>query len=450
MENLHDTESILKKFKDELLIAVKITISEENRKRDEKLDMITRQLIEGYNSSSDNVRSAIIQVGSRMENLNSKTVSVPNVIANQEIADSNMVKLLSTFEKAMCDAARVLAKNNEETLGKYTGMIYDQFSGIAGKMNDKFAQSFDNGMDKLSYNINGFIENLVEKNKVSLQDVQSENNLELQKLSDSLYRLTNENEKLKEYTQNTLGTLSDNMNGLISVSEKFDSTLHSYIDAGVSGMENVMERQISRMIEKNVMHEKNNADEFRKSMEDYREKFIKANAEAIAQVQSDMLRRMEETQRQLALLSETMKNCMDFIKNHEEKSVMLNNELRETVTTHSKEMLDKTKNSMDNFDCSIGEIKTLIEDDISDMINKNSEMINDTVSGALDRYNKEFRELRTKISDALGTIEALSEQITVNSNNYQATLKQVTDSQRQSQELSKKDVELLERMLSKI
>ena len=77
-------------------------------------------------------------------------------------------------------------------------------------------------------------------------------------------------------------------------------------------------------------------------------------------------------------------------------------------------------------------------------------MINDTVSGALDRYNKEFRELRTKISDALGTIEALSEQITVNSNNYQATLKQVTDSQRQSQELSKKDVELLERMLSKI
>ena len=77
MENLHDTESILKKFKDELLIAVKITMSEENRKRDEKLDKITRQLIEGYNSSSDNVRSAIIQVGSRMENLNSRITFFP-------------------------------------------------------------------------------------------------------------------------------------------------------------------------------------------------------------------------------------------------------------------------------------------------------------------------------------------------------------------------------------
>lgn len=453
MENLSITEQFLIKFKDDLITAVRVAMAEENKKRDKKMEQICNELITSYKTSTDSMMQAVIQLSSRMKISNESKHINTEPSANNGIAESNIIRLLETFDTAMNNAGKKLAESNETEVSKYIRIISEQFSNITDLMADKLSNSFNSGVDKFGMTLSGFIGEMTERNKISLQEVQQENNSELQRLADLLSKLTEQNIEFTTTSSHYGMVVSENLNRLIDNNTHIGDTVRSHINEGTEKIEQAIQRQIEQMIEKNAEHERENVDAYKKAMEDYRQEFVQANAIAIAEVQSNMILRMEETQQQMAFLAETIKNYISTVKEHELSINKQNAEFRKTLLEHSAAMSQGTTEALNNVFQVLDELREHIQENnenIKKNVDENSERMNDSINDAFKAYNKKLQELSTHIGDTLELIKKLSSQITANTESYNATLNQVTQSQKNAQELSKEDLKLLQEMMKKI
>ena len=175
-------------------------------------------------------------------------------------------------------------------------------------------------------------------------------------------------------------------------------------------MEEIIARQVDRLLLKNAEHEQLLAAAFSKAMEDYRQTFIEANAQAMAQVQSDMLERMEETQKQMNVMATSMTAYFDLAKAHEERMQTENMQLIETIKEHSQGMRDTIDNAMKTVYSSIDEMREITEtrDQQTDQqMDAYTEAINGSLKKTFDTYNKQNRTLNDQIESIMKSMESL-------------------------------------------
>ena len=199
-----------------------------------------------------------------------------------------------------------LAAHNEKEVEKYIGLFAEQFSDVTNTLETRMEGVFTKKIAQLSQTLEGYAGKLTEQNRNALSEVQRENNLELQHLAELLGTMAQENNAFRLTAATSGQTLTQNMETLIEHHRQFSDVLQSHITDGAVQMEEIIARQVDRLLLKNAEHEQLLAAAFSKAMEDYRQTFIEANAQAMAQVQSDMLERMEETQKQMNVMATSM------------------------------------------------------------------------------------------------------------------------------------------------
>ena len=453
MENTEITQETLSEMKDEILTAMQLAMARERQAQETKLTELCDTLVRSNQESAALIQGAIFQLDKRIQSNAPQNTEVLPASVSASIEESNIFRLLKTFEEALDSAGDKLAVHNEEEIGKYIRLFSERFEAITDSMKEKLAGDFSDEIIKLGGTLEGYSLNMAEMNRASLSEVQAENNQELQKLAKLLSQLTQENLQFRENVSLSDKALTDSMDRLIENSGQLSDTLRSHISDGALQMESVMERQIDRMVAINADHEKENADEFRNAMEDYRQAFITANAEAMAQVQSDMLSRMEETQKQMSAMASTFNEYLKAAKLHEDKIFEETSQLTQIVKENSDKVTAIIKETVCNIDLSIQEMHGVIDDQhalMSEQMNSYTDTLNDSVEGALGEYNDKLSALTEKIIAVLDMIKKLECSVEANTQSYKETLLCVTERQKESHAMAKDDIKLLQEMMKKL
>ena len=276
--------------------------------------------------------------------------------------------------------------------------------------------------------------------------MQAENNLELQNLAKLLSQLTEANLTFQKNAEESSQSLTQNVNDLIENSEHFSETLSTHIADGTSQIESVMQRQIDRMISLNAEHEKKTVDAFQSAMDDYRDRFVQANAEAIAHVQSDMLVRMEETQHQLATLTSTVTAYISAAQQHEEHMQSELTMITQIVNDQSKAVTKSISDAMGNVDVTILQIQELIDNQgkaSKAQMDGYADAINSSVNNGLIDYNNAIKDLKERITQLINAVEQQRTTVT-------ETLERVTKHQQDAHKLANDDMKLLQEMIKKL
>ena len=145
-------------------------------------------------------------------------------------------------------------------------------------------------------------------------------------------------------------------------------------------------------------------------MAGYRDKFVEANAEAIAEVQKDNVDSITEANKKISELADGMK------KFREDVTVVLT-----MMEDDIREGLEKQADNSDSFHDSIN---TLFDEKLNDY------------DGKFDKYNEIFNDLSSRIQVVIAACEN-------NTSKYDETLKFILSSQKEANALNNKDIELL-------
>ncbi len=452
MDATNMTEAMLETWKNDILRAVQSAMRREREEHDKKLEKEREALAKAYKESTDELKKAVLQLGRHLqksEGTNTPTTSS----APEPIAETNYVRLLRTFEQAMEKTGNDLAAHNEKEVDKYIRLFAEQFSSVTNTLETKLNSVFTEEIEKLSQTLEKYAGQMTEQNRNALCEVQKENNLELQHLAEQLSIMAQENQTFRESAETSGQVLTQNMESLIENSRQFSNILQSHIADGTVQMEAAIGRQVDQMILKNAEYEKQYAAAFSKAMEDYRKIFVEANAQAMAQVQSDMLERMEETQEQMNVMAASMTAYFDLAKAHEERMQTENAQLIQTVKEHSESMNKTIKDSMSSVDLSIEQMREIIEErnnQLDEQMDGYTEALNESLKKTFAEYNKQNRALNDQIESIMKSMETLQKAVAENSKKYEETLKIVTDRQKQAHEIAKDDLKLLQDMVKKL
>lgn len=463
MDSVPVTEQTLDRMKDEILNSVRVAMNESSKKRDEKLEKLFKEMMDENRKSNEELRAAFIGLGSMMKSSSDKTEVIPKVssVSSAGIADENIVRLLQTFKDSMADAGEVMARSNETEVGKYISALSEDFSSVTNILAEKLRQSFDAGVSKFGVATGELADSIVEKNHESLMDVQKETNDEIQKVAHSIDVLIEENNNFRNSMSNIMSGLVETMKQLVEENKKLDSIVCNRVEEAVNKFEQVFEKQTECMINDISVHEKNNAEEFRNSMKEYRDEFVKASADAVAAVQNDMVSRMEETQSQMASLAEKMNIYLQTSSSHEEKSQKQIEELvvlsrkfsedtAETLKTNSESITNTYKEAFETICITVDDLSEFVKDDFRNSLSEYTDELKSTVDDCAAKDRKLFSSINETMTETSDIVKNLSKQITANTEAYHQTLKRVEESQKKTFDLSKKDLELLEGMIKKI
>lgn len=478
MDNIEITEQTLNKFRDDMVRSIRIAMADETKKRTARFEEIIQEQNKDNIAAAQNIRSAVIQLSEKMKKAPSAEPS--DLTREPELADSNLVRLLNTFEKAMGNAGETLAKGNAEEISKYMEKLYEYLNESNSNLSETVGNRFNDSITSFSSLLESLTETLVEKNRLAITEVQSENNLEIQQLAERMTVLAQEERDYNEKSVKNGQVMAENVQRLIDNNAELSNTVRQHISDGADKIEHIMQEQLRLMLEQNAELERNNANEFQKAMEDYRLRFVNASAEAIAAVQSDMLSKMEKTQEQISSLAAFMQEFIEVNKNAEIENQRKNEELRSIVAEYSKEMTGK----INEIYTVIGDIKTLIAEDhaeikkeiksmsdniyqvmdeikesisgsdnddvsIKDMLESSNSEINSSIKKSLHNYNEELGKFSASLETIHKSVEELSRQTANNTESYNAALKTITENQKKARELSVSDYELLKKWVSK-
>ncbi len=446
MENNEITEQTLSKWKSEILSTIQAAMSRERAAQEKKMEELCNLLIESNKSSFDALKQALVQL---RKPTSEEQVTIPvssSTPASSAICKENITRLLQTFEKALQSSGEMISKQNAEEVKMYIETFCGQFSSVTDEMEQKLSKAIAAEIAKLAGTLDGYSAEMTERNRQSLAEVQAENNLELQNLAKLLSQLTEANLTFQKNAEESSQSLTQNVNDLIENSEHFSETLSTHIADGTSQIESVMQRQIDRMISLNAEHEKKTVDAFQSAMDDYRDRFVQANAEAIAHVQSDMLVRMEETQQQLATLTSTVTAYISAAQQHEEHMQSELTMITQIVNDQSKAVTKSISDAMGNVDVTILQIQELIDNQgkaSKAQMDGYADAINSSVNNGLIDYNNAIKDLKERITQLINAVEQQRTTVT-------ETLERVTKHQQDAHKLANDDMKLLQEMIKKL
>lgn len=442
----------------------------------EKRQKAEDELMDQIKMLNANVAQINGQVHER-KNVDSHGSAAVNAQTNP-ICEGNITRLLNTFDNALQSSAKNISVINEEVMknqsveiNRYIGMFTERYSDALSKYTDKMAECFNNSINKLSEDMSKYIGELAEKNAAAvgkaIAQVQGENNRELQNLSITLNKYIDENRNTIQENRETNEAVSANVNKLIDWSSNMSNEIKENTDSAIIHIRRVMDEKITGMTTELDKLERNNAEYFRDTMENYREKFVQANAEAIADTVIDLSSSVKETQGQIRELSDYVTKSFDLVNENKEfiskftagtddilnEMKDINRELAEKSVSNLKDIEVINKKCMDEIKETVTELSLAIDEykatsvetqenyekiltDSKDINKTNAERIYDTIN----KMSKKFIELTENNEETI-------KMINTNTEAYNSALTEIRRSQERAAMLSEQDFKLLERLI---
>ncbi len=425
--NNQEMPTYLKEFKSEMLNMLSAFFNKEEE-RIKKAEKKQEELFVSVNDTVKELKISIQRMGNIMFDMSKnkhEEKSSNEPVKVREVSENNIFKLLETFNGAMENSAKMLCEYNTQMMEHQSFEINKYINSFSQTMANKMDTVFSKytaGINKCTENIVSRLadelkENTITYNKLneesykrSLENVQKENNLELKSLAESLRELSIANTEFsKECKENNIN-VNQKLNQLINQNSGFVEELHKQSEENHSRIKSIISCEIEKMVGMLNTLEINNARYFNSSMNDYREKFIEANALALAKVQTNMQDIVGKNQTQIQKLIEGLTDVADSIEKYKDTS---------------SEELEQYKEEIINI--------------FSDMESSNREVQKNISSN--------YKQLTEKIETVLDEGNKISGKINENTRTYKESLKAINENYRRQNDLSQKDIEFLERVM---
>ncbi|WP_303836687.1 hypothetical protein [Ruminococcus flavefaciens] len=333
--------------------------------------------------------------------LEQETKFVNELEANNIQLRNTITEALGDFSMATSESIAELEKCVEKKLADETHQNSEYLEGFASKQEHSFKQ--------LDEKLHSYSDSLVKKSAEAVAALQSDNNRILQELGERVKGFAEESSRFaKECTSINVNT-NDNIKQLIESHSELVTDLEIITEKGIGSMDKVLDKRITDMTGLLEILNKENSNSFRASMEDYREKFLSANVKALAGVQKDNLDAITNANNKIAELAEKLK----YVNEQLPTIIMI---LKDSIDTGVNTFKDNNQHFYDT--------------------------VSDTVDEKLDDYNSTFSELKD-------LIEQVMLQCQSNTDSYQETLKHFTQHQRDANDLTKKDIEILQKLVKR-
>lgn len=322
---------------------------------------------------------------------NQTTENIKAIIAKQnefvEKTSEQNQEISSYIQNAFNNCSSLIA----ETVASLETTLTDKIkeSQNLHKINlSDFSNHNKHNFEELKIALEIYSDSLVEKSAEAIADVQKDNNTKLQELADSLGKLANENRLFTSDSRTAIKQTRENISQMIAHNNDMATAMGQIVDDNMS-------RQIKNMVE-NLSQQlddvnKKNSEQFNKSMEDYRDEFVKVNAEAIQSVQSGYVEQILLTRGKVDKLTDSLSNT-------------------------TQELSNTAQNFIDDLGRSL---------------------------------KKQHEKICNEIEDTLDAIKKVNTTIKSNTESYSNTLSLIQTSQKELNSLTSSDIKLLEKLIKK-
>lgn len=413
-----NTNELIEKCNNIIMQSSKVITSENQRMLSEQserfngyIDLMSEkfaEIISNYTSSTQQIIEKKIDdfTDVNLKTFDNNSAQIQNLIATEKTFIEEFEENNNVLKKIISDSFRDYTENVRQTISEFEKRLTDSYSQNTEHTSQHLDEIKSHNKEvivSLSDTLKKYSDELLDKSAKAVAEVQKENNLELQKLSKSIYDLAEEDKKLSEYNRENNSRTNENIQLLVEQNSKFTDKISEISGNSVKSMGETLSDVLEKTTETLKKHGEYNADLFSNSMDKYRDEFVKSSAEAVASVQSDNNK---------------------AIQNANENISKVSTRLLELIST-----VDKFKD--DISDC-IEESNDNIEDRVKD--------IGNTIGDKLNEYNLTFSELKDEISKVNSNVEK-------NTESYNDTLKSINSRINTMNSLNEKDIELLEKLM---
>lgn len=331
-----------------------------------------------------------------------------------EIKDNN-VKLRETIDDALGKYSNIAEQNINDiknTLAEHIRRGYKDAVESIKLMSENNSETVDNLAEKLKI----YSDSLVEKSAIAIANVQSDNNENLQELSKKVSGYISDNAKFMASCKEAGEDLHRSIGQMIDDRNKFIVDLNVISSSHLKESDSYMQSRIEDMVNKLQTLNIKNVELFSSSMDKYREKFVEASANAIAQVQVDNVNAITDANDKVSKLATNLK------KFEEDISGVLS-----MLLSTIEDGLRKQKEQGEDFDAAMN---NLMDDKLTEYNKK------------LQIYNEGIEVLGKQITDVINACHS-------NTVKYDETLRYIIEAQKEANSLNSKDVELLETFIKR-
>lgn len=379
-------------------------LSEQSERFNKYIDLMSEkfaEIISNYTSTTQQIIEKKIDdfTDVNLKTFDNNSTQIQNLVATEKTFIEEFEENNNVLKKIISDSFRDYTENVRQTISEFEKRLTDSYSQNTEHTSQHLDEIKSHNKEvivSLSDTLKKYSDELLDKSAKAVAEVQKENNLELQKLSKSIYDLA-------EYNHENNSRTNENIQLLIEQNSKFTDKISEISGNSVKSMGETLSDVLEKTTETLKKHGEYNADLFSNSMDKYRDEFVKSSAEAVASVQSDNNK---------------------AIQNANENISKVSTRLLELIST-----VDKFKD--DISDC-IEESNDNIEDRVKD--------IGNTIGDKLNEYNLTFSELKDEISKVNSNVEK-------NTESYNDTLKSINSRINTMNSLNEKDIELLEKLM---
>ncbi len=323
--------------------------------QEELLSRYLQNLSETYNKcTNDNiialekqVEESIAHFTEENREVTQKHNDLTNKLLTQEISfvnelETNNSALRQTITSAFDNYSNAASANITRINDIFVENITESSKNNAAQL-QMFSEKQRETISQFDQKLSHYSDSLVERSAQAVGMVQKDNNIKLQELSDSLTRFATENVKFKDHCDSVNGKTNENITRLISHYEELKKDLSALSEKSAVNFGNEMNVCIVDMIDKLRTLNAANADEFRNSMDNYRENFVAANSVALASVQKDNVDAVTDANKKVSQLSEMMSDAMEWFESvitRFQTDILENNEKRNDFMNDVRQIYD--------------------------------------------------------------------------------------------------------------
>lgn len=329
--------------------------------------------------------------------------------------EANNEKLRETIDNAFVEYNKSVEQNISE-MGK---IMEDSISACAKSTisSIKIMTEKNTGtVDMLAETLKEYSDSLVEKSAIAIADVQSDNNEKLQSLCEQVSGYISENNKFALHCQNMGDSLQRSIIQMIDDRDGFITDMNDVMKNHIEGFDVQLKSRVQNMIDQIQTLNIENATLFSDAMDGYREKFVEANASAIAEVQVDNVSSITDANNKISQMASNLKKFQEDISG------------------------------------TLGVLSSIIENGVNDQKAQDEsfdEIIRELIDEKLSEYNSKLQKYNEYIEILGGKITEVMLACQNNTSKYEETLGFIVESQKEANSLNDKDLDLLKSFIKR-
>lgn len=445
-----DTKEYTQQLMEQILDVSKTNISEMNSSCEKMLGVMIERIV-SENDASENKKNVTFDnyikqleetynlvISEHIKALEEQIIGSISLFISENkaalMSNNELTTELISSEKSFVSEIQANNEKLRETIDnafvEYSKSVEQNINGIKQIMEESISSNAKSAIDSiklmtekntgtvdvLAETLKEYSDSLVEKSAIAIAKVQSDNNDKIQSLCDQVSGYISENAKFALYCQNMGNSLQRSIVQMIDDRDGFISDMNDMMKNHIVGLDEQLKSRVQNMIDQIQTLNIENATLFSDAMDGYREKFVEANASAIAEVQVDNVSSITDANSKISQMASNLKKFQEDISG-----------TLSVLSSIIENGVNDQKAQDESFDESIRE---LIDEKLSEYNKK------------LQKYNEYIETLGGKITEVMLACQN-------NTSKYEETLGFIVESQKEANSLNDKDLDLLKSFIKR-